>query len=191
MAKSFYDLDYIIDINEKRLEEYTASYQKVLDNITNIILVYSAIAIFLIPFVQHIIDHDIPGWMYYVSFILFLVFLLLSLFYFIRLLIPVKVAYLEPPHTYYTIYKEQIEQIYPGAANEERVNRSLKGSYILEIESAMTNNLSVFRRKRSFYYNALLFALVAVLPYIACLGYHLTKKTESVQRVELVPAKNE
>lgn len=30
MSKSFYDLDYIIDVSEKRLAEYTLLYQKVL-----------------------------------------------------------------------------------------------------------------------------------------------------------------
>ena len=61
MAKSFYDLDYIIEINEKRLAEYTALYQKVLERLTNIILVYSALGIFLVPLTQHVIAADIKG----------------------------------------------------------------------------------------------------------------------------------
>lgn len=49
---SFYDLDYIIEANEKRLEQYSSAYQKSLDKFTNILIIYSAIAIFLIPIVQ-------------------------------------------------------------------------------------------------------------------------------------------
>lgn len=49
---SFYDLDYIILLNERRLEEYTSAYQKNLDKFTNILILYSAIAVFLIPIVQ-------------------------------------------------------------------------------------------------------------------------------------------
>jgi hypothetical protein len=49
---SFYDLDYIIEINEKRLEQYSGAYQKNVDRFTNILVIYSAFAIFLIPIVQ-------------------------------------------------------------------------------------------------------------------------------------------
>ena len=93
MAKSFYDLDYIIDNSEKRLAEYTVLYQKVLERLTNIILIYSALGIFLIPLVQHAISADIT-----------------------------------------------------------------------------------FKRKNSFFNNALVFALLAVVPYIVFLGFHLSKK---------------
>jgi hypothetical protein len=50
--KSFYNLDYIIEINEQRLNQYITAYHKVLERLTHIILVYSAIAIFLIPLIQ-------------------------------------------------------------------------------------------------------------------------------------------
>jgi hypothetical protein len=59
MALSFYDLDYIIEINQKRLEEYNASLQLVLGRLTNIILIYSGLGIFLVTFIQHAIDGDL------------------------------------------------------------------------------------------------------------------------------------
>ncbi len=46
IPKSFYDLDCIIEINESRLEQYTSAYQKVLERLTNVILIYSALTIF-------------------------------------------------------------------------------------------------------------------------------------------------
>jgi hypothetical protein len=61
MPVSFYDLDYIVEINLKRLEEYNASLQKVLDRFTNIILIYSGLGIFLVSLIQHLIDADING----------------------------------------------------------------------------------------------------------------------------------
>jgi hypothetical protein len=54
MEKSFYDLDYIIEINEKRVEQYTSAYQQVLSKLTNIILIYSAVAILQIPNIQEV-----------------------------------------------------------------------------------------------------------------------------------------
>ncbi len=71
MAISFYDLDYIIEANQKRLEEYNASLQKVMERFTNIILIYSGLGIFLVPLIQHILDADIKTVSFYIFFILF------------------------------------------------------------------------------------------------------------------------
>ncbi len=78
MSKSFYDLDYIIEISEHRLAEYTALYQKVLERLTNIILVYSALGIFLVPLAQHVLAADLTGTVFYIAFALFAALLLVS-----------------------------------------------------------------------------------------------------------------
>jgi hypothetical protein len=172
--KSFYDLDYIIEISEHRLAEYTALYQKVLERLTNIILVYSALGIFLIPFAQHVIAADMIGTVFYIAFALFAVLLLVSLVYFVRLLLPVEIAYLSPPSRYYDTFKNEIESLRPG--NHQIAEDSLKGSYIFELENAIDINSNAFRQKNSFFYNALLFALLAIIPYLVCLGFHLSKQ---------------
>jgi hypothetical protein len=187
MAKSFYDLDYIIEINEKRLAEYTALYQKVLERLTNIILVYSALGIFLVPLTQHVMAADIKGVWFYMAYCCFAVLLAISVLYLIRLLLPIDIAYLDPPRKYYNDYKADIEGLDVG--NEEVVNDSLKGAYVLELENAIEINNRAFLKKSSFFYNALLFALVAIIPYIACLGFHLSKKEEKVQKVEILKEK--
>jgi hypothetical protein len=125
MAKSFYDLDYIIDISEKRLAEYTALYQKVFERLTNIILIYSALGIFLIPLTQHVIATDVRGTMFYVIFTMFVVLLSTSLVYFVRLLLSVDIAYLDPPKKYYESFKTELEFLDIG--NQETVNDSLRG----------------------------------------------------------------
>ena len=56
MENSFYDLDYIIGMGEKRVDLYLSAYRGVLGQLTNIILIYSAIGIYLIPIIQDIID---------------------------------------------------------------------------------------------------------------------------------------
>jgi hypothetical protein len=57
--------------------------------------------------------------------------------------------------------------------NEQVVDDSLKGSYISELENAIEINSRAFRQKASLFYNALLFALLAIVPYIICIAYHL------------------
>src|SRR5947209_20001981 len=96
MAKSFYDLDYIIEINEKRVEQYTTAYQQVLGKLTNIILIYSALAIFLIPIIQEVFSGTF-NWYLDICFALFCVLFFISVGYTIRLIFPKELAYLAEP----------------------------------------------------------------------------------------------
>jgi len=173
MGKSFYELDGIIELNEKRLGEYTALYQKVFERLTNIILVYSALGIFLIPLTQHVMHGDIRGVVFYVGFAGFIILLIISLVYFIRLLLPMDIAYLEPPKKYYSDFRIELESLEIGS--EEIIDNSLKSSYISELEDAIEINSQAFRKKNSLFYNALIFALLAIVPYLICLGYHIPK----------------
>jgi len=189
-AKSFYNLDYIIEINEKRHEQYTSAYQKVLERFTNIILIYSAITIFLIPLIQGLIKRMIPvstnHWVFCISFGVFAFFFLISVYNTIRLIIPEEVSYLEIPKKYYTDYLTIYETTIP---DKTEVTKLLKASYITELETAVRKNEAVFRKKSSFYYNALMFALISVVPYLVCLGFHITSKEETVQKIEIVNPK--
>jgi len=51
-SKSFYDLDYIIELNEQRLEQYANALQKNTEKFTTLLMLYSAFCIFLIPVCQ-------------------------------------------------------------------------------------------------------------------------------------------
>jgi hypothetical protein len=131
------------------------------------------LGIFLIPLIQHVVGKDIKGVMFYIIFVVFAALLLTSLVYFVRLLLPVDIKYLDPPKKYYESYKSQLERLNIG--NEEIVNDSLRGTYIFELENAIEINSRAVRQKNSYFYNALLFALLSVVPYIACLGFHLVR----------------
>lgn len=48
MPKSFYDLDFWIEINEKRDEDLRSEYDKILGKISNIVIIYPAISVFLV-----------------------------------------------------------------------------------------------------------------------------------------------
>jgi hypothetical protein len=185
-SKSFYDLDYIIEVNEKRIEQYLAAYQKVLDKFTNIILIYSAITIFLISIIQDIFIADSRPLFLYICFGVFSILFLISLYFSIRLIIPVKVAYLDAPNKYYEEYRFNYEQI---IQQQDQVEHLLKTSYLYELETTLNINRSVFSRKSSFYNNAIIFALLSAIPYLICLGFHISKKEENVQKDKIINMK--
>jgi len=179
MAISFYDLDYIIEINEKRVEQYTSAYQQVLSKLTNIILVYSAIAIFLIPIIREVFT---PGKsiILYICFTVFAGLFITSLVFTVKLVFPIEVAYLTEPGKYYKDYRIQYELT---ESDQNKVDNALKASYIGELEKAVEVNDKVFKRKSSFYYNALIFALMSTIPFLLCLGYHIFQKDDKIQKI--------
>jgi hypothetical protein len=75
---SFFDLDYIVEINQQRLEQYNTSFQKVLERMTNIILVYSALGIFLVSLIQDLFDGGIHKFLFYAGFVVFAILLIVS-----------------------------------------------------------------------------------------------------------------
>ena len=186
--QSFYSLDYIIGINEKRAEQYLSAYQKVIERFTNIILIYSAITIFLIPIIQDIFFGDVKSVIMYLCFILFVGLFITSMIFTIKLIIPVQVAYLDAPEKYYKTIRLQYEQNDPPL-EELTINKLIKGSYVLELEKAVEVNSQLFKRKSSFFYNSLLFGLLCAIPYMICLGYHISKKDNKVQQIEIVKHK--
>jgi hypothetical protein len=177
---SFYDLDYIIDLNERRLEQYTTAYQKNLDKFTNLLIVYSAIGVFLVPVIQTLFLSGVRHWLHYASFFFFLPLFIYSVTYTIRLLIPIEVAYLIEPKIYYEKLRLQYEQ---DGKNEELTNRYLKASYINELEKAVAANNYVFKRKGLFYYRAFSTSLMAVIPYLLCLAFHFLLKKTTFKRL--------
>lgn len=193
--KSFYDLDYIIEISEQRVEQYSSAYQLVQGRITNIILIYSAMGIYLVPIIQDL--SEITAIFFRIGTLIFGVFLGISVLFTIRLLIPARIGHLKMSQEYYqnllAAYEErEMTNSMTEAQRDEakvKINNLLKASYIDELASTQENNRSVLYRKSSFYYRALLWGLVAVVPYVLCIGYHITKKEDKVQKVEILNLK--
>ena len=187
MAKSFYELDYIIEINEKRIEQYLSAYQKVLERFTNIIVIYSAMTIFLTSILKTVfLNKDCP-WFLHVCFIAFFIPFLISLIYTVKLVIPVNVAYLRAPEEYYVKIRMEYERDFQ---RKEDVENLIKASYIIELEKTLKINEDVYRRKSSFYYNALIYSLISAVPYIICIGFHIARNEDTIQKIEIVNAKN-
>ncbi len=170
--KSFYDLNDIIEINEQRLEQYTTAYRIVLERLTHIILIYSALTIFLIPIIRDAAFFKVKSIFFIIFFSLFIILLSISIFYTVKLIIPVNVAYLDFPSKYYQNIRAEYKNTTEDAG---KIIELLKGSYIEELQEALLTNESVFRAKSSFHYNALIFALSATIPYLVCVAFHISQ----------------
>jgi hypothetical protein len=120
-----------------------------------------------------------------------------SLYFALNLMWPVNISYLEISKNYHEDLRQQYEGkiLKSGMTKDETKNahdsisQLLKASYIDELNKAQINNRDAFVRKNGYYFRALVWALSAVLPYIICIGFHLSKKEDKVQKVEIVNEK--
>jgi hypothetical protein len=125
---------------------------------------------------------------------IFLGAIVISVIFTIRLLIPIRVAYLEVSDRYSTSLRNEYEKKFLSSdLSEEKVREAkdkidkyLKASYIAELSESQEINQKVFVSKSSFYYRALIYGLAAIIPYVICIGFHLSRKDDKVQKVHLV-----
>ncbi len=175
--KSFYELDYIIEINEHRLEQYTTAYQKVVERLTHILLIYSGITIFLIPLVEDGALFRIRSPVFMGFLLLFLGLLVVSVGYTVRLIIPRKRrVYLGFPRRYY----EDVKSDYESSIRDRHVvSDLLKASYIGELQETLEATESQLKIRESCHYNAIIFGLFSVLPYLICVCFHVSQNQDS------------
>jgi len=191
VENSFYNLDYIISLGEKRVDLYLSACQVVFGRFTNVILIYSAIGIYLIPIIQDLLDG--AGMGYSLAAIVFIAMIIVSIIYTVRLLIPKPSAYLEVSDRYSTELRNQYEQKFlrPGLSEEQvtkaksTIDNYLKASYIAELSQAQATNQKLFIDKSFFYSRSLIWGLAAIVPYIICIVFHLSRKEDKVQKVHL------
>lgn len=173
-GKSFYDLDYVIELNEQRLLQYTTAYQEVMGRLTTLIIIYSAMAIFLVPMIQAVLRGGITNWILTVSFLLFMSLFMVSVFYTVRFIIPVDFFFLGPPRLYYNEYRLEYEK---QIDNRLSVEELLKSSYIDELERTLAYNTAILKRKQIFYRCFSICTFISVtLPFLFLVLYFRSKR---------------
>ena len=181
---SFYDLDYIIEMNEERLEQYSNLHQKNVDKFTTILVLYSVFASFLIPIIQSLFFATAKyHWLYHISFCVFIFLLTISLINTILLLIPVDIARLSEPKLYYEEYKYGYED---ENVTPDEVDTLIKSSYISELEKAIEINKNIIDRKGLFYNRAFAYAISSCIPYLICIGFLLSIEDNKLQRIGII-----
>ncbi len=181
---SFYDLDYLIELNEKRMEQYEGSFRKIVEQFTFLMFIYSAFTIFLVPIVQTIFFSGVQcHWLHCLSFYVFCALMLYSLFYAVKLLIPARYLHLQEPRDYYGPHREYYEGM---GFQKEEVDTLLKASYVSELQRVTETNKRILTRKNTFYNRAFTFAIFASVPYLICLGFHVGMKENKVYKAEVI-----
>lgn len=182
--KSFYDLDYIIEINEQRLEQYANLHQKSVDRFTALLVIYSAFCIFLVPIIQTLFfSTEQYHWSYYCSFYLFCVLSGVSVVNSVLLLSPEALYVLIAPSVYYTRIKQIFEKKGIPSLQTDTI---IKTYYIMELEKAVVVTRLKLNRKTSFYNWAFRFAIMACIPYLHCIWMEINSEKKTILKKEAI-----
>ena len=166
-SKSFYDLDYIIELNEQRLEQYANALQKNTDKFTTLLVLYSAFCFFLVPVCQKLFIEKVvmnPG--FYWAFYGFGGLFGASLIFSVLQMLPDKLSMPPDPETYYKVIKftYQIQGLSPDI-----VDTQVKASYIQKMEKIIEKRRRKLKHTTTFHHFAFYFAIIACIPYLYCI----------------------
>jgi hypothetical protein len=176
--KSFYDLDYIIEINEQRLEQYANAYQKSVERFTTLLAIYSALCIFLVPIIQTLFLTKAEWhWSYYCSFWAFCILFIISIVNSILLLSPGELGILLMPNLYYKHVKQFYQE---NGFSSDDTDAFIKGHYIVELEKTITENSFKLHRKISFYNRSFYYVIIACIPYLYCIWPQISNEKKSI-----------
>lgn len=180
----FADKKFQITWNESRLKDEKERYSLIGNRINFISIIYTVFAVFSISLFQFLIDdRQWSNFIFVVLFITFLFLFIVSVANAIRLLTPADVAFIEEPKIFYGELRD--DYIEKGIIDDE-VNDYLIESYLIQLQGALSHNITMNNRKSKYNYFAIRYALFALIPYSICVGIMLTNKPEKIQRIEIV-----
>ncbi len=180
----FTDKNVQVELNQDRLKEEYERYHELRSRIGILSIFYSIFAAYSVQLIKFALSNANANWGYIIVLFFFLLLFGISVFFAILLLIPKKVAFKETPRIFY----HDVYNNYKNKSNipEEHIKYYIRETYLKQIEKALENNYRQNNKISKFHYYAFTFALLAIIPYLVCVGIKLTKDPEEIQKVELI-----
>ncbi|WP_126249366.1 hypothetical protein [Chitinophaga rhizosphaerae] len=168
--KSLFEIGELIDMHERRLEQYVGAYQRYTDKLTHLLFIYSAVAIFLMPITLDLFKSGREVHVvYYACYLLLLGMLAVSVFFAGRLIMPKESVLPEPLGTYTDLQKE----LEAAGFDAGDIERMLTRQYLRDMMDLLTIMAVMAKRKENYYRWMFNWGLAAIVPYIVCLIFHL------------------
>ena len=183
MGNDFSNLDYQIDLNEKRLAQERDRTIEIKSRVNYIALVYTVFAFFLTALLKFVTQLNVTSllcWIFALIFVTFIVTLVISIYWTIKLLIPKEFAFIEEPKIFYGELKEEYIK---ADVPEEQLNDYIKRSYLRQLEDALNSNYITNNAKSKSNYYAIKFAFISIIPYVICVSLMIGFSEEEVQNV--------
>jgi len=183
MANDFNYIDYQIELNEKRLEQERERTIEIRSRINYIALVYTVFAFFLTALLKFAGQLQLGTplcWIFAVIFSAFIVLLIISICWTVKLLIPKEFAFIEEPKIFYEDLKQEYMQ---AEVVDELLNDYIKISYLKQLENALNSNISTNNAKSKSNYYAIKFAFISLIPYVICVSLMVVFAKDEIQNI--------
>jgi hypothetical protein len=139
MPISFTNLSDQIELNEKRLAFEYDRYEKYYSRFTLISILYSVFAIYFLQLFKFCrADNNPSKLLFTISFCLFILSIVYSIYHAILLLIPKDVSFVKLPEEFYKTVRKQYEE--KGITNEDELNEYIRASYNQQLEKVVESN---------------------------------------------------
>lgn len=189
METNFENKEFQVLVNLERLKEENSRYHEIKSRIGIIVVFYTIFSAYTVQLFKYGLDKNNFGKTYFYVFgFLFLACFIVSIINSIKLLLPQEVAHKDLPKIFYNDMKDQYLE---NGINPEEVQYYIRETYLNQIEVAVEENFSLNNKKSSNHYYSFLFVLIALIPYIVCVGIVLTSpNNEKIYKVNIVTHQN-
>ena len=187
-----FDLESKIESNNKQLEFYYESYDKLDNKFSFLILLYSFLFVYIVELFKFLCDFKFSlfYFVFSVLFILFLGFLVASIRFTYMLQRPVEIFYTDEPKYYYTTLLDEYKLLLNigddiSVENEELLNEYINLTYLGEQESALSNNIVAYRDKRKYFYYNFNCMLITLVLYVITSSFVIFEKRNQNTQFEI------
>jgi hypothetical protein len=179
----FTDKDQQIELNEKRLSEEYERYREIKSRIGILLVIYTIFSAYSLQLIKLFMTTDGIVLLYSLSLVLFIFFFVISIICAILLSVPSGIAYKELPKVFY-------DEVFKEYSNNDRIEKEaikyyIRETYAKQTEDSVEHVYKLNNKKSKYHYYAYIFALIALIPYIVCVGFTLFVDTNGIQKVQL------
>lgn len=157
-------------MHERRLEQYMHAYQRYMDKLTHLLFLYSAVAIVLLPIAKQLMKVEYRVyWAYVACFFGLLMMLGVSVYNAASLMLPAR-SLLPTPLSRYDVQKERLML---QRMDRRQIDKKLINRYVDDLKALVGVWCNLATRKENHYRRMCMWGLMAIVPYIICLIFHL------------------
>ncbi|SHL16728.1 hypothetical protein SAMN05444266_102283 [Chitinophaga jiangningensis] len=173
--KSFYDNDFLIELNEKRCAEYASLAQQMTSRFSMLFVFYSVLMAASVPVVKQLLKGGSVDWMLAVLFLLFSCSLIISIRYAISLIITGDLFVIYLPKRYYSEIKDYLIERIPAdeIALETSINEVLKKLYLYDLERVLEEHAYLLLNKQRYLQLGIRYSILTLVFFLLNFWYYL------------------
>lgn len=184
MNTNFDDIEFQIIINKERLQDEYQREKELRSRLGIVVIFYSIFSAYLIQLIKYLFEkHISDSWYFLIFFICYLFLFFISIINTYKYLLPKARAHIHLPEFY---YKDVRQQYVDKKVDRDIIKNYLRKGYLEEIEKSLKINFKLNNEKSECISKSFNFALLALIPYVLCIGVRLNEGKDKIIKVKII-----